>query len=141
MIFILLNFTSKMSLTYKFTNNEKLINIIIWNLKNNIVDANLFINELITRCNPSYNILIISYILLTRINKYIGRSIYLASLIVADKFINDDCYKNKNWAKLTGIKLIKINLIEKYFLNLINYNVFVSLEQYNIYNYYITYNL
>ena len=69
-------------------------------------------------------VITISYILLTRINrKYKRKYIYLASLIIANKLINDYSYKNIIWVNLTGLKLKQINLIEIHFLKIIKYNI------------------
>ncbi|ORX89206.1 hypothetical protein K493DRAFT_305956 [Basidiobolus meristosporus CBS 931.73] len=56
---------------------------------------------------------------------YCARRMFLASLIVASKFLQDKNYSNKAWAKITGLSSSEINHNEIAFLRLIDYRLFV----------------
>lgn len=55
-----------------------------------------------------------------------GRRMFLASLMVASKYLHDKNYHNKAWAKITGLDIKEINAAEMAFLNLIDYRLHVS---------------
>ncbi|KAI9280445.1 hypothetical protein BY458DRAFT_500700 [Sporodiniella umbellata] len=55
-----------------------------------------------------------------------GRRMFLASLMLASKYLHDRNYQNKAWAQLTGLKLEEINAAEMAFLHLIDYRLYVS---------------
>ncbi|CAO3627635.1 unnamed protein product [Mucor hiemalis] len=55
-----------------------------------------------------------------------GRRMFLASLMVASKYLHDKNYHNKAWAKITGLDIKEINAAEMAFLNLIDYRLYVS---------------
>ncbi|KAK9712648.1 PHO85 cyclin-5 [Basidiobolus ranarum] len=56
---------------------------------------------------------------------YCARRMFLASLIVASKFLQDRNYSNKAWAKITGLSSSEINHNEIAFLRLIDYRLFI----------------
>lgn len=60
-----------------------------------------------------------------------GRRMFLASLIVASKYLQDNNYSNNAWSKISGLSLKEINSIERRFLQLIVYNLYVSEEVFN----------
>ncbi|KAF9352531.1 hypothetical protein BGX34_012109 [Mortierella sp. NVP85] len=53
---------------------------------------------------------------------------FLASLMVASKYLQDRNYSNKAWAKISGLSIKEINSNELIFLKLIDYSLFVSHE-------------
>ncbi|KAI8095237.1 hypothetical protein BDF21DRAFT_405463 [Thamnidium elegans] len=55
-----------------------------------------------------------------------GRRMFLASLMVASKYLHDKNYHNKAWAKITGLDIKEINAAEMAFLTLIDYQLYVS---------------
>ncbi|KAI8075795.1 uncharacterized protein B0P05DRAFT_546435 [Gilbertella persicaria] len=55
-----------------------------------------------------------------------GRRMFLASLMVASKYLHDKNYHNKAWAKITGLDIKEINAAEMAFLKLIDYRLHVS---------------
>ncbi|KAI8602404.1 cyclin-domain-containing protein, partial [Dissophora ornata] len=57
---------------------------------------------------------------------YCGRRTFLASLMVASKYLQDRNYSNKAWAKISGLSIKEINANELIFLKLIDYSLFVS---------------
>ncbi|KAI9478768.1 MAG: cyclin-domain-containing protein [Benjaminiella poitrasii] len=61
-------------------------------------------------------------------NAYIscGRRMFLASLVVASKFVQDKTYRNSAWAKIAGLSVTEINTAERYFLNLLDYRLYID---------------
>lgn len=68
------------------------------------------------------------------INKFLlcGRKMFIITLIISNKYLKDNCYKNLIWSKITKIKNSDINLYEKEILNLLNYNLYISCDHFNI---------
>ncbi|KAI9347109.1 hypothetical protein BD770DRAFT_327928 [Pilaira anomala] len=61
-----------------------------------------------------------------------GRRMFLASLMVASKYLHDKNYHNKAWAKITGLDIKEINAAEMAFLNLIDYQLYISKPTFDI---------
>ncbi|CAB4491480.1 uncharacterized protein OCT59_017245 [Rhizophagus irregularis] len=59
-----------------------------------------------------------------------GRRMFLASLIVASKYLQDRNYANNAWSKICGLPVREINVIERRFLTLIDYNLFIGEDVY-----------
>lgn len=59
-----------------------------------------------------------------------GRRMFLASLIVASKYLQDRNYANNAWSKICGLPVREINVIERRFLTLIDYNLFIGEDIY-----------
>lgn len=61
-------------------------------------------------------------------NAYIscGRRMFLASLVVASKFVQDKTYRNSAWAKIAGLPVAEINTAERYFLNMMDYRLYID---------------
>lgn len=55
-----------------------------------------------------------------------GRRMFLASLVVASKFVQDKTYRNSAWAKIAGLPVAEINAAERIFLTLVDYRLFIS---------------
>ncbi|KAI8637029.1 hypothetical protein BD408DRAFT_425182 [Parasitella parasitica] len=55
-----------------------------------------------------------------------GRRMFLASLMLASKYLHDKNYHNKAWSKITGLDIKEINAAEMAFLQLIDYRLYVS---------------
>jgi len=55
-----------------------------------------------------------------------GRRMFLASLMVASKYLQDKNYRNKAWAKISGLDIKEINGAETAFLHIIDYRLFIS---------------
>jgi len=56
--------------------------------------------------------------------------LFLTSLILASKFGQDKNYSNKAWSKISRFSVDNINYNERFFLNLIDYKLYISLETY-----------
>jgi hypothetical protein len=63
--------------------------------------------------------------------------VFLASLIIAIKYNEDEIYSNNFYAKVGGIPREEIDRIEYEFLKLINYSLYVNSETYQKYKVYI----
>ncbi|KAJ3327142.1 hypothetical protein HDU76_012326 [Blyttiomyces sp. JEL0837] len=55
-----------------------------------------------------------------------GRRMFLSSLIVAAKYLQDRNYSNRAWSKISGLPLSEINANEMEFLKMIDYDLFVN---------------
>jgi hypothetical protein len=53
--------------------------------------------------------------------------------MVAIKYYDDDYYKNEYYAKVGGLTLKEINQLEMEFLELINYELFINKEVFDVY--------
>lgn len=53
----------------------------------------------------------------------------LTMLMITSKFLEDDYFCNNKWAKSVGISVREINNMESILLKLLDYNVFISMEQ------------
>ncbi|KAI8074116.1 hypothetical protein BC940DRAFT_290045 [Gongronella butleri] len=60
-----------------------------------------------------------------------GRRMFLASLICAQKFLQDKTYKNKAWTQISGLPVQQITQSERVFLWLLDYRLYVSKEAYD----------
>ncbi|OUM67389.1 hypothetical protein PIROE2DRAFT_68837 [Piromyces sp. E2] len=56
--------------------------------------------------------------------------LFLTSLILASKFGQDKNYSNKAWSKISRFPIDNINYNERFFLNLIDYKLYISLDTY-----------
>ncbi|KAJ3072242.1 hypothetical protein HDU98_003985 [Podochytrium sp. JEL0797] len=57
-----------------------------------------------------------------------GRRMFLTSLILASKYLQDRNYSNKAWSKISGLSVSEINTNEFKFLALVEYELFVGHE-------------
>lgn len=51
---------------------------------------------------------------------------FLASLVIASKFVQDKTYRNSAWAKIAGLPVTEINTAERFFLNLLDYRLYID---------------
>lgn len=105
-----------------------------------IISTSSYIHELLKRSKTTCSVLQLALYYLfhnrkriqqavkTTMNPYIkcGRRMFLASLMIASKYLNDKTFKNKVWAEITLLKVQEINQIETCFLKLINYDIYVN---------------
>ena len=52
---------------------------------------------------------------------------------MAIKFLDDDYFKNEYYAKIGGISLYELNVLESEFLNIISFNLNVDTNTFEIY--------
>ncbi|KAL1922617.1 uncharacterized protein VTP21DRAFT_10156 [Calcarisporiella thermophila] len=57
-----------------------------------------------------------------------GRRAFLGALIVSNKFLQDRNYSNRAWARISGLSSAEVASIERSFLGLIEYRLFVTKE-------------
>jgi hypothetical protein len=126
----------------------------IWQLTNNnstknntVVPLRTFIQEVLKRSRTTYSTLQTALFYLFRsrpdIEMYLlkmqtsggcwedayvscGRRMFLASLVVASKFVQDKTYRNSAWAKIAGLPVSEVNAAERIFLNIIDYQLYIS---------------
>lgn len=55
-----------------------------------------------------------------------GRRMFLASLVVASKFVQDKTYRNSAWAKIAGLPVNEVNMSERVFLKLVKYQLYIN---------------
>ncbi|KAG2205223.1 cyclin-domain-containing protein [Mucor mucedo] len=105
-----------------------------------VVPLRTFIQEVLKRSRTTYSTLQTALFYLFRgrptiinqlqqNNAYIscGRRMFLASLIVASKFVQDKTYRNSAWAKIAGLPVQEINTAERYFLNnIMDYRLYID---------------
>lgn len=65
---------------------------------------------------------------LTKLNVH---RLFLTALLIAIKLHDDDCFKNSYYAKIGGISPAEFQKLEIIFLELLNYDIFVSSQTYN----------
>ncbi len=120
-------------------NNEK-INPFISKIKNSITIKN-YLKRLVkyTQAESSTLIAMLIYIdRLCEINNFIINSfnvykIIFSSLVIAIKYNEEEYFGNKYLAKVGGLSLKEMNLLELIYLNLIDFNLYVSDEVFQTY--------
>ena len=63
--------------------------------------------------------------------------ILFAAILIAIKYNEDNFYDNKYYAEIAGVKLKELKLIEYQFVELVDFNMYVSDEIFNKYNIYL----
>lgn len=116
--------------------------------KSNVVPLRSFIQEVLKRSRTTYSTLQTALFYLFRVKNTIidrlshqsiattinreqdyiscGRRMFLASLILASKFLQDRNYRNSAWAKISGLPVREINAAEMVFMKLIDCNLYIS---------------
>ena len=59
-----------------------------------------------------------------------GRRMFIICLIISNKYLRDNCYKNITWAIITKLKNKDINLYENNVLKILNYNMNISYKEF-----------
>jgi hypothetical protein len=102
----------------------------------NIIPLDIFIEEILKRSHTSFFTLQITNIFLYRvisINTYkhryklCGRRLFIGALVVATKIHLDNNYSNKAWSVIIGLSNKEINDIERIFMDMINYNLYINI--------------
>ncbi|CAD8087451.1 unnamed protein product [Paramecium primaurelia] len=57
----------------------------------------------------------------------------IVSIMVAIKYYDDEYYKNEYYAKVGGLSLKEINELEMEFLSMLNYELFIQKEVFEVY--------
>ncbi|SPJ09029.1 cyclin [Plasmodium sp. DRC-Itaito] len=94
--------------------------------------------------NECFVLLIIYLDRLIKIHKDISLSLLcihrlvITAAMISVKFFDDLYYSNSYYAKIGGVTTKELNKLEIYFLNLIDYKLFVSSQEYDFYRKYIS---
>ncbi|ORZ05396.1 cyclin-domain-containing protein [Absidia repens] len=114
-----------------------------------VVSTRAYIQEILRRSKTTYSNLQVCLFYLFRVKKSVvmhlnkieahggkkskddhmiscGRRMFLASLMLASKFLQDKNYRNRAWSRISGLALHEINTAELAFLKLINYNLYIN---------------
>ena len=93
-----------------------------------------YLKRLIGYLDISHNIIIVSLIYIDRLKiKFNYNNVHklvLVSLLISNKFLEDDVMYNNYWANCGGIPLNSLNKLEKEFLKKINYILNVNEEEF-----------
>ncbi|KAI8802076.1 hypothetical protein BJ742DRAFT_684537, partial [Cladochytrium replicatum] len=99
-----------------------------------------FIESLLRRSRTSFSTLQLSLFYLLRLcttqksspaptstpSTLCGRRMFLASLVVASKYLQDRNFSNKAWAKICQLEVAEVNAAEREFLGAVGYRVHVE---------------
>lgn len=123
-----------------------------------------FIAEILKRTKISYSTLISALLLLNRLrssllalsqgeplsahpshrifgqilqSKNFVRRIFISSIVIATKFLQDIHPSNLLWSKVTGLSLQELNYYEVFFLSMIDHNVYISSSIFYEWSYWI----
>ncbi|KMZ80188.1 cyclin2 like protein [Plasmodium vivax India VII] len=98
-----------------------------------------------TGCSNECFVLLIIYLdRIVKVNEDISLSLLcihrllITATMIAAKFFDDLYYSNAFYAKVGGVSTEEINKLEGTFLHLIDYNLFVSSEEYDLYRHSIS---
>ncbi|KAL0074377.1 cyclin-domain-containing protein, partial [Phycomyces blakesleeanus] len=112
-----------------------------------VIPTKGFIREMLSRSKATYSTLQICLFYLFRVKKVVheklrkrftqptnvnndlmccGRRMFMASLMLASKYLHDKNYRNRAWTKISGLSVSEINAAEMAFLKLIDYKLYVS---------------
>jgi hypothetical protein len=67
------------------------------------------------------------------VNKYNIHRLLLTSIMIFNKYHDDIHFSNKYWSRVGGISLKELNKLELHYLEINNFNINTSLDNYNKY--------
>jgi hypothetical protein len=111
-------------------------------LKTVSISISDYISRILNYAYCSESAYIISLIYLDRLLNMYGRSyynhrsfhrFYITSILIATKYIDDYYLSNKYYARIAGVPVRELNLLESKFLSYIQYDLYVSDEEFNKY--------
>jgi hypothetical protein len=107
-----------------------------------------YLVRLVSFCDCSSNCYVVTLIYIDKIIKkhseivfdsFTSHRLLLSCLIIAIKYLDDDHYENKRYADIFGLRLLELNNLERLTLQILEYNMFVSYDEFNKYSCYIYY--
>jgi hypothetical protein len=105
-----------------------------YHIESSIMSIEEYLKRLIGYLDISQNLIIISLIYIDRLKiKFNYDNIHkllLTSLLITNKFLEDDNINNNYWANCGGIPLNYLNKLEIKFLKKINYILYVNEEEF-----------
>jgi len=106
----------------------------------NISSFRKFIQSMIQSTNLSLPSLLLAlyyiYKLKNNLPKTLSKNIgseyrlFIVSLILSNKFLDDHTFTTKTWSELSGLSIIELNIMEREFLIGLDYKMFVSHEEF-----------
>lgn len=101
-----------------------------------------YVKRFTTYIDPGYDVLLMTVILMDRlclitkicINFRTFHRLFLSCFTVSHKYIEDEFYKNSYYAKVGGVSLLELNVLEKRLLSFLKYNVHCSKDQLECYS-------
>lgn len=105
-----------------------------YHINGNTLSIEDYIKRLITSLDISKNHIIVSLIYIDRLKIKFNydncHKLVLISLLIANKFLEDDNMNNNFWANCGGISLNDINKFEIKFIKKINYMLYIQEEEF-----------
>ena len=104
-----------------------------------------YVSRIQKYCAIEKNIIILGLIYIDRIcdinhlrltNYNIHRILFI-SILIALKYNEDSIYSNKYYSEVAGVSLKELNSMESSFLELLDFKLFVSEEEFKKYNFYL----
>ena len=104
-----------------------------------------YVSRIQKYCAIEKNIIILGLIYIDRIcdinrlrltNYNIHRILFI-SILIALKYNEDSIYSNKYYSEVAGVSLKELNSMENSFLELLDFKLFVSEEEFKKYNFYL----
>jgi hypothetical protein len=106
----------------------------------NRITLPLFLQNIMNRTKITTNTLVTSFFYLYRLKQFhprcqgsqgSGHRLFMAATILASKYMCDDTFDNTAWATVSSgiFKLDEINSMEKEFLEILNFNLFIRSEE------------
>ena len=104
-----------------------------------------YVSRIQKYCSIEKNIIILGLIYIDRIcdinrlrltNYNIHRILFI-SILIALKYNEDSIYSNKYYSEVAGVSLKELNSMESSFLELLDFKLFVSEEEFKKYNFYL----
>ncbi|RKP24830.1 hypothetical protein SYNPS1DRAFT_16570, partial [Syncephalis pseudoplumigaleata] len=113
-----------------------------------LLPLRLFVQEVLRRSRTSYVTLQTALFYLTRVHNspwmrhmadenctYIldscGRRMFLASLVIATKYLQDRAYSNRAWSRVSGLSANEITRCERKLLNWLSWNLYIPDKEFS----------
>ncbi|KAI9000032.1 cyclin PHO80-like protein, partial [Gaertneriomyces semiglobifer] len=123
------------------------------NCSTKLVPLRQFVSQLLERSRTSWTTLQLTLFYLLRIRNtkpkhlntspnappanplsHCGRRMFLAALMVAQKWAQDKNYSAKAWSQITGLKCSDLCALERAFLERIDWKLFINAEKFTLWN-------